>query len=895
MLILLKQTPTGLFASDAYGQTVEIYDQVFFDTVSLGLVTNTLTEANALPFEMNEGQLFYTNAGDEYRYDGAGGFDVVSAPTTPVYTLTLQVAPTGGGTATDVTATGPYEAGESVSLSASAATDFTFMNWTRNGSVISTTAAFSFVMPAANVVLIANFIADSEVPEPVEGEPVAIPSSFYDLELRVNGAQIPMPPFVQKKVEGMLSDILEGEYSYPVTIPLSPKEMTALGLPNDPQTARTYTKPIPSEIWSHGNLRFKGFLELLKSDEERIRASFILDSGFFISQNQTLTIPQCYGAEDVIDISGQTVSAVGGYELRFNYRDLRLTVNTFSKAFLKAQYESHLLMLEAIADWLSGLALALRVTIEYSEDDTDETSKVIYWDTTTVTTCTLVPVTGTSRYTRARKLTSKRFLMEEWNRVDEVNRIAFPTIYNRNLYEGNNALHDGIVNRYDELGRLYVSNIRYLTYSESFRWEHTIIPFLYLTDVVKQIFKYLKIEVSGEFFDSDLVKRMLLYNNRTLDFVSVKINGTPSRRTALTIFHGDGNPDNESYYYENIHNLEIRLANHAPEYSVVEFLKGLKNYFGLKYDFNILQNRVEIRFVRNKIRSREVLDLTKQAGRVFTLHHGKESGFAFTYTNPDPLMQDGSVTKSPRPSGEVPLSGDVSTDANGAITIESDFTVQNYLALDGLDAELFQIAFVESLRAWFQLVPDQSNPPFWKLYAFRQQSDVTLSGASSRPSGEIPSKRSWNLSLFPLVDSWIAGKKMPAIECTANNQEVKLENKACGLRIFAFYGQQEDADGHPYSFASCTRYDAQELLSEYQYDLDIRSEDIYPLHADQERIITAGKEYETTLILDNYNLLQLSRSPIIRIANLDYILEETETQNTTKEYAIAKARLYKIK
>lgn len=884
MLILLKQSPTGTFATDSYGKLVEVYEQTWFDTSDASVFTQDLISDNSLPFEMNTGQLIYDDGlGTQYFYDGAGGYTTGATPGDPVFPLSLSVSPGASGTATDLTAAGPYEEGDSVSLSATPATDFTFVSWTRNGAVISTSPAFTFVMPAAAVTLVAVFLADEELPEPPPApEPPA--SSFYDLELRVRGIQIPMPPFVQKKVEGMLSDLFEGEHSYPVNIPLSPKEMAAIGLPNDPQSAADFTEPIPSEIWAHGNLRYRGYLDILKSDEDRIRTSFILDSGFFISQNQKLKIAQCYTEEDVIDISGQASYAVGGFELRFNYRDVRLSVNTFSKNFLKAQYADHITMLDAMVAWLNGLSLGLNVFTEESDDLTDETSKIIYWDTTTITTCTLAPVTGTSRYTRAKKLTSKRFLMDNWGTVDEANRIAFPTVYNRNLYEGNNSLHDGIVNRYDEAGRLYYSNIRYLTYSESFRWEHCIVPYLYLTDVVRQIFKHLNIQVSGEFFDHDLVKRMLLYNNRTLDYVEVKINGTPSRRTSLAIFHGDNNPDNETYFYENIHNFEILLANHAPDYSVVDFLKGLKNFFGLKYDFSILQNRVEIRFVRNKIRSREVLDLTRQAGRVFTLHHGKESGFAFTYANSDPLMQDGA-----NPTEAVIASG------SEAISFDTDYTVQNYLALDGLDAELFEIAFVESLRAWFQLVPDQSNPPFWKLYAFRQQSDATDSPLSGGQGGSFGNKRSWSLSLFPLVDSYFNGKKMPAIECTANNQEVKLENKECGLRIFAFYGIQESADGHPYPFASCTRYDAQELLSAEQYDLDIRGEDIYPFHADQERIITAGKEYETTLILDNYNLLQLSRSPIIRIANLDYILEESEIQNTSKEFAIAKVRLFKIK
>ncbi len=874
MLILLRQVRNGTDPTTGY----DIWDQEFFNDATTSIVTNTIIQDGMDAYEMQTGQVVFDTGTTQYIYDGDGGVTTQDTPEGPTYQLLVIRVDVDGDTVTD--SLGFFEEGDPVSVSTFEPDGFVFEKWTRLGILVSTVKDFSYIMPAANTILQARFIEEEAEPEPDPiPEPQPIASTFYDLELRVKGIQIPMPPFVQKSIEGLLSDILEGEYSYAVNIPLSPKEMTAIGLPNDPQTSSSFIDPIPAEIWSHGNLRYKGYLDIIKSDEERIRCSFILDSGFFISQNQALTLPQCYGAEDTIDLSNQTVYAVGGFELRFNYRDVRLTVNTFSRNFLKAEYIDHITMLDAMVDWLEGLGLGLSVTTEESEDLTDESSRIIYWDTTVITTCTLAPVTGTSRFTRARKLTSRRFVMDEWSQVEEANRIAFPTVYNRNLYEGNNNLHDGIVNRYDELGRLYVSNIKYLTYSESFRWEHTLVPYLYLTDVVRQIFKKLKIEVSGEFFEHDLVKRMLLYNNRTLDFVSVRINNTPSRRTALAVYHGDGTPDNESYWYENVHDLNIKLANHAPEYTVIEFLKGLKNYWGLKFDFNILQNRVNIRFVRSIIRGREVLDLTRQAGRVFTLHHGKDAGYAFTYANPDPLMSDGA--QNPIPADE-----------------DVDFTVQNFLALDSLDAELFQIAFVQSLRAWFQLVPDQSNPPFWKLYAFRQQSDAGTSAAVSVSTDRNTPDRNklpWNLTLFPLVDSYFSGKKLPAIECTANNQEVKLENKDCGLRIFAFYGVQESADGQPYPFASCTRYDAAELLSEDQYDLDIRSEDIYPLHADQERMITAGKEYETTLILDSYNLLQLSRSPIIRIANLDYILEEKEIQNTTAEYAIAKVRLFKIK
>ncbi len=865
-LILIKQVRIGENPTTG----IDIYDQTFFNSANTSIVTNQVEDGDLDNYEMTTGQLvFDTGGGTQYIYDGAGGVTSQPTPGTATYLLQLIRVDAMGDNVVDIL--GNYPPGAAVLVSSEPKTGFTFQNWTRFGIVVSTDISFNYIMPAANTILQANYQEDATAPEPDPpapdnpADPEPLPTSFYDLELRVSGLQIPMPPFVQRQFGNMLTAELEGDYSYPVTIPLSPKQMIALGNPNSPQSKTQYFDPIPAEIWSHGNLAYRGFLDILKSDEQRIRASFILDSGFFISRNKELTIPECYGDEDQLSLANQPVYASGGFELRCNYVDVRLTVNSSQKLFLTAEYEDHIAIIEAMASWLGTLGLNLSIVIEYGEDLTDETTKIIYWDTDTITTCVLEVTTGTSRYTRAKKLTSRRLEMNDWHQVNEANRVAFPTIYNRNLYEGNNNLHDGIVNRYDEAGRLYLSNIRYRTYTESFRWEHCIIPFLYLTDVVKQIFKKIGITVTGEFFEEDMVQRMLLYNNRTLDFLQISLNGTPSRRTALAIHAGDDNPAQESYYYENVHDLEIKLANHAPEYSVIEFLKGLKNFFGLHYDFNILQNRVEIRFAKSKIRDRSVLDLTRQAGHVFTIDHGKDTGIAFTYENQDPLLADGS---NPIPT--------------------PDFTVQNYLGLSGLDAEIYQSAFVESLRAYFQLTPDQDQPPFWKLHSFAQLDDGV---DTSVESGE---KLSWPLTLYPLVDSYFDGKKMPAIEVTTNQPEANLQNKDSGLRIMAFYGLQEDAAGRAYAFASVTRYDAQELLSQSQYNLDIRSEDMAPFHADQERILTGAKAYETELLLDAYTRLQLSKSPKIRIANLDYIIGDIEIQNTTKEFAIAKARLYKI-
>ncbi len=81
------------------------------------------------------------------------------------YTLTLQANPGDGGTVSDDTGAGPYEAGDSVDVSAEAAEGYTFDSWTVDGEEVSTNESFSYIMPDADTTLVANFTEDPVEPE----------------------------------------------------------------------------------------------------------------------------------------------------------------------------------------------------------------------------------------------------------------------------------------------------------------------------------------------------------------------------------------------------------------------------------------------------------------------------------------------------------------------------------------------------------------------------------------------------------------------------------------------------------------------------------------------------------------------------------------------------------
>ena len=71
----------------------------------------------------------------------------------PTYTVSVSANPTNGGS---VTGGGTYTEGESCTITATPNTNYTFANWTENGTVVSTNASYTFTVNE-NHTLVANF------------------------------------------------------------------------------------------------------------------------------------------------------------------------------------------------------------------------------------------------------------------------------------------------------------------------------------------------------------------------------------------------------------------------------------------------------------------------------------------------------------------------------------------------------------------------------------------------------------------------------------------------------------------------------------------------------------------------------------------------------------------
>jgi len=153
-----KQTITG---STLFLGTIKATDAALLLPESQQFVLESDPQKNQVVSPNSSINLFVGTAEDYQNFKN--GITPTPTPTpTPVpvpYVLTIQGA--AGGTATGA---GTYLEGSSVTVTAAAASGYTFHSWTdENSAVVSTTASFTFAMPSRNYALTPVFTTNAPV------------------------------------------------------------------------------------------------------------------------------------------------------------------------------------------------------------------------------------------------------------------------------------------------------------------------------------------------------------------------------------------------------------------------------------------------------------------------------------------------------------------------------------------------------------------------------------------------------------------------------------------------------------------------------------------------------------------------------------------------------------
>ncbi len=97
------------------------------------------------------GNIVSTSA--NYTFTINANVSLVANFSAPLYTVAVSASPSAGGI---VVGGGRFAAGSTQKVSATPNNGYTFVNWTQNGSVVSTATSYSFTL-TANTTLVANF------------------------------------------------------------------------------------------------------------------------------------------------------------------------------------------------------------------------------------------------------------------------------------------------------------------------------------------------------------------------------------------------------------------------------------------------------------------------------------------------------------------------------------------------------------------------------------------------------------------------------------------------------------------------------------------------------------------------------------------------------------------
>ena len=135
-----------------------------YGAMSLGRDGNTRAQGNWYQYSVNLSNfagsgryiaIRHFNCSDQFLIDID---DVVLSTNTQYYTISVSASPSGGGT---VSGGGTYSYGQSCTVHANAASGYTFVRWTENGSQVSTNANYTFTV-TGNRSLVAVFQVQSQ-------------------------------------------------------------------------------------------------------------------------------------------------------------------------------------------------------------------------------------------------------------------------------------------------------------------------------------------------------------------------------------------------------------------------------------------------------------------------------------------------------------------------------------------------------------------------------------------------------------------------------------------------------------------------------------------------------------------------------------------------------------
>lgn len=181
-------------------------------------------------------------------------------------------------------------------------------------------------------------------------------------------------------------------------------------------------------------------------------------------------------------------------------------------------------------------------------------------------------------YIQFSKMNYQTIAQDYYNTKIDNEVYVLPEIQDFKLYADGNADFNGVINK--RAGQQVLLN------SDAFLCKYAVIPQLRLTWIIKKLFSILGLTVKGSFLINANIKKAILLSLYTTDKQST-----------------------ETKVPFNVHNENVKYANHLPEITVQDFLKYLIDEFAIGIEFNSSTSEAELFFFSEALKNENILDL----------------------------------------------------------------------------------------------------------------------------------------------------------------------------------------------------------------------------------------------------------------------------------------------
>jgi hypothetical protein len=196
---------------------------------------------------------------------------------------------------------------------------------------------------------------------------------------------------------------------------------------------------------------------------------------------------------------------------------------------------------------------------------------------------------------------------------------AFPTLYMPNLYGDSNTAFKYLVNPYDsDNGSFYENELQ-----AGETWQYTMIPMAFLVKVLDKIIQRIGMVLGGDFPEDTDVKKLLVYNNKTIDKLI-----DPAQFV-------EDDPDGALSFATNAFLGVYDLADHLPDVTAWEFLEALQATFPLLFITEGGSFRLEP--IRNYL-SRPAVDWTNKTEPFYRLTLPEYDAYTIDYDRQDEIV-----------------------------------------------------------------------------------------------------------------------------------------------------------------------------------------------------------------------------------------------------------------